>query len=452
MSVTNESFDNSPANIPGTVTKDLSESDLQLLNSSEALSLDETKIPIGLAEKIGLKSKNETSNILTSLIANSDSSNLQKLPYSVLNNSLDPKDRYDPYEHMVKPPTRFGTKSLDKEINDLIKVSNKTSRDSANIEHSLREANEIHSKFDYELSPRAFAELLKGLLPKHMLKLYYEITNKSSFTIKELYEDLSCVFGSLKPLPRLISDMHAKSDNYRSIWELVESFQTLLGESGKHFSTMSDLMIYEILRRIQTESGLTMTNQIRSQLESNPDRRDFRSLYKIIKDHYYQHFQKASKKHSNHHIDLVHNVNPANEKSDIKCYECGRLGHFAKNCRFKSNSFNNRNRISQVNNMTSTPLYCDAICSIHKSGHRNRECRAQMRTPCNFKENHSGHKSSDCRRPSNLPNPNVDSLIRPPSVSKPSAAPQPNSSIHHVDNLPRSRASSVSSHSSRQSD
>ena len=436
MSVVNNLVSTLPPS--GNVANDLSEDDLKLLNASAALTLDEEKVPVKLGVKLGLRSENEACNIISGLIADSSSDQLKNLSVANLREGFPVlRKPHDELDHLVRAPEKFGNKPLTKELLDQVRSTPKNAREAAHIEYILNSAKEIHAKNNSELSPKAFATLLEGMLPKNMLDTYYNVLSKEQFTITELFEDLGTIHGSLKPLPLLISDMHNITDNYVSIWDLVEKLYNLLSKSGKNFSTVSDLCIYEVLHKIEKDFGITLAGQVKNSLDSDPRRKDFRSLYSLIKNRYLSHFKKpSSRRHSNHIKSVVHNINQGQDRSpDISnatCYFCRGRGHFARACPQKANSFNRNNQFSRNNNVNSnnrsTP-YFNAPCALHGPGHKNSQCKAQ-KNPCTFKDSHKGHSECDCKRPSHLTNPK---LQKP----KPSFAPKPSSSgraeMNHIE-------------------
>lgn len=437
MSVTNNLV--TPLQPSGSVANDLSEEDLKLLNASSALTLDEERVPVKLGVKLGLRSDNEACNIISGLIAESSNDDLKGLSVANLREGFPAlRKPNDDLDHLVKAPERFGSKSLSKDLLDQIRSTPKDAKQAAHIEHILNNAKEIHKRNNYDLSPKAFASLLEGMLPKHMLTTYYNVLSKEHFTIAELFEDLGTVHGSLKSLPTLISDMHHITDNYNSIWDLVEQLYDLLSKSGKNFSTVSDLCIYEVIHKIEKDFGITLAGQVKNSLDSHPMRKDFRSLYGLIKSRYLSHFKKpSSRRHSHHITSTVHNIGSPSQKppqdlSNVKCFFCNRLGHMARFCTQKTNSFNRNGQFPRNNNVNSnnrSSPYFDAPCALHGPGHKNSQCKAQ-KTPCTFKDSHKGHNGGDCKRPANLANPNLQK-------TKPSFPPKTSSSnradVNHIE-------------------
>lgn len=436
MSVINES--NPSAMSDGIASKDLSEDDLKLLNKTNSLSLVESKVPVKIASKLGLKSSSQKANVLSGLIASSENESLHSLTLEDLQTHF-PEPRIglnSDSDHLVKPPLVFGSDEIPKEIIDNAIKSRKASADSISVELILREVNEIHKRNNNRFSPKALAELLKYMLGPKMLPLYFSITTKEKYTLEELFEDLSAVHGQILPLNSLISNMHSLSDNFTTIWSLASDFHDLLSRSGAHFDTLSNLMIHELLRKIRTLYGITLSVQISQALDSNPKRKDFRSLFKILKDNYKSHFEQVSKRHTAHNV-VVHNVETApTQKSmnNAKCYECGQSGHLARNCDKKQNinrpnNFNKNPKFQKSNNIQNNNIkYCDALCSIHQSSHTNKQCRAQ-KTPCNFKQTHSGHEMGSCQRPNYLVNNNNNNKSMQPKNSSSSQNP---SSVNHI--------------------
>ena len=444
MSVVNES--NPSTMSDGIASKDLSEEDLKLLNKTNSLSLVESRVPVRIANKLGLRSNSQKANVLSGLIASSGNESLHSLTLEDLQTHF-PEPRIgisSDNDHLVKPPLVFGNEDIPKEIIDNAIKSRKASADSISVELILRDVNEIHKRNNNKFSPKALAELLKYMLGPKMLPLYFSITTKEKYSLEELYEDLSAVHGQILPLNSLISNMHNLSDNFQTIWNLASDFHDLLSRSGSHFDTISNLMIHELLRKIRTLYGITLSVQISQALDSNPKRKDFRSLYKIIKDNYRAHFERVSSKRHTAHNVVVHNVESAPTQKPInntKCYECGQSGHLARNCdkkqsanrpvnfnrnpKFQGNSGNQNN-----NNMK----YCDALCSIHQSSHTNKQCRAQ-KTVCTFKASHSGHEMGSCQRPNYLTNNNNNRSTQPKN-------PAPNQNSNSVNHIVSSQSNS----------
>ena len=70
----------------------LNEADLQELNRSKALSVIPSKVPVGLASKLGLKSSSESVNIVSSLIGSSTDDSLRKLNLESVIDAFPSKD------------------------------------------------------------------------------------------------------------------------------------------------------------------------------------------------------------------------------------------------------------------------------------------------------------------------------------------------------------------------
>ena len=161
-------------------SSDLSEADLKKLTDANALSVIKNKVPLNIASKIGLKSPNEGINIISSIIGNTDNSDFNNLSYETLVDSFPGLSAIEKSksENYVKAPTKFGSKPLSafKEISDRARLYRKDSKDLYNIENYLKQAKDLHSSINSELSPEGFVDLIKVCLPAYAIKLFAAIT------------------------------------------------------------------------------------------------------------------------------------------------------------------------------------------------------------------------------------------------------------------------------------
>ena len=285
-------------------SSDLSEADLKKLTDANALSVIKNKVPLNIASKIGLKSPNEGINIISSIIGNTDNSDFNNLSYETLVDSFPGLSAIEKSksENYVKAPTKFGSKPLSafKEISDRARLYRKDSKDLYNIENYLKQAKDLHSSINSELSPEGFVDLIKVCLPAYAIKLFAAITTRESFTIQDLFEDLSCKYGTIKSRNELISEVYSNNDKNISLWDYLEKLMTIIDSSGSNYEMISQLAKNEFLNRVCISQGIATKNMIIQSLNLGK-RDDFRSLYKLIKENYLPEFKNQS-------IRKMHNI------------------------------------------------------------------------------------------------------------------------------------------------
>ena len=395
-------------------SSDLSEADLKKLTDANALSVIKNKVPLNIASKIGLKSPNEGINIISSIIGNTDNSDFNNLSYETLVDSFPGLSAIEKSksENYVKAPTKFGSKPLSafKEISDRARLYRKDSKDLYNIENYLKQAKDLHSSINSELSPEGFVDLIKVCLPAYAIKLFAAITTRESFTIQDLFEDLSCKYGTIKSRNELISEVYSNNDKNISLWDYLEKLMTIIDSSGSNYEMISQLAKNEFLNRVCISQGIATKNMIIQSLNLGK-RDDFRSLYKLIKENYLPEFKNQSIRKM--HNITVEKTNNNNLENKIKCYNCNNFGHFAKNCPQKNNRNRPNNTKNQMNRPAPANSYARAICSIHKSGHKNEDC-VKQKEKCSFKPTHNTHQAGQCHRPANADNQNKVNEINNP--------------------------------------
>ena len=379
----------------------LNEADLQELNRSKALSVIPSKVPVGLASKLGLKSSSESVNIVSSLIGSSTDDSLRKLNLESVIDAFPSKDSsFDKnFSHFISAPTKFGTLDLPPSLANLARLHKKDSQGKFSIETSLKKLKDLHKSTDYQLSPEAFIELAHALLSGDPLITFGQIIKRENFKISDIFEQLCIVHGTIKSAQEIVDSIHQITTEEMPLFELAKKFMTLVDSSGSHYELASDLCKAEFLKEAYKQFGLAIKSQLSSALKSHASS-DFRILFKIIKESYLPHFEKIPNRRSVHNINLYDppaqpNSNTRNEKS-IRCYNCNKLGHISKECFLKKNK-QQPSRANQSNRTPPPNSYALAICSIHRSGHNNMSCNSQ-KSPCDFKPSHASHNKGNCFR------------------------------------------------------
>ena len=136
------------------------------------------------------------------------------------------------------------------------------------------------------------------------------------------------------------------------------------------------------------------------------------TLQKVVNLSYYLPEFKNQSIRKMHNI-TVEKTNNNNLENKIKCYNCNNFGHFAKNCPQKNNRNRPNNTKNQMNRPAPANSYARAICSIHKSGHKNEDC-VKQKEKCSFKPTHNTHQAGQCHRPANADNQNKVNEINNP--------------------------------------
>ena len=364
----------------------LTEDDLKALNRAKALSVDRSKVPAVLASKLGIKSVDPAVNIISDIISDSDNERFKNLNFDSLDLNFKSQHHEQSKDHMVQAPIHFGSKDeIPKELADSARSFSKNLGSEIPLELYLNLSKEIHEKNNFALSPKGFAELLLILLPSKYKSLLSNIMCKQNYSISEIFEDLSISFGSILSTQELITSVYEISKNASSLWDLAQSFTTLVDKSGQSSDLISNLATFEYLRRVSETHGISCRNMIQQSLDQNP-RKNFRALYKVIKENYLPEFYKSFRKV--HHVE----VNEVGTNDKI-CYNCDKPGHFSKNCPMPRKI---RSRNKAQNNASNQ--YCNQRCSIHKgTNHSNKDCLKQ-RSPCTFKESHARHSQGNCMR------------------------------------------------------
>ena len=118
------------------------------------------------------------------------------------------------------------------------------------------------------------------------MQLNFSQQLRESFTIQDLFEDLSCKYGTIKSRNELISEVYSNNDKNISLWDYLEKLMTIIDSSGSNYEMISQLAKNEFLNRVCISQGIATKNMIIQSLNLGK-RDDFRSLYKLIKENYF---------------------------------------------------------------------------------------------------------------------------------------------------------------------
>ena len=383
------------------LSKELAE--LQHLQALGAVQIDPAKVP---ASRNFKRDDPSLQNLLRGLMkGHKDLEDLSEQALTSMVDQIHQQPNVSQPEHFVTAPTVFGSCSLEAKDLDALRTFRKDSRESCNIETTLKFLKKYHSSQSHRFTEASLIEALHVLLPAKSLNLLHSLIEQE-LSLAEIFTSLSHTFGETKTESDLVNQLYTLTEGNRSALEILQEIDTLINQSPSSYKMLNCLGLNEAKRLVKRELGSHPLATLEAFFSMGATK-TFREFHRLVLVHFGSDLK--NKKSKAHHVEQEAlsaqiaelkqmidqqqqaEVNQVKDNSEKSCFTCKQKGHFARDCRLKQ----------APSARSQGPSYCDSPCSLHTNGsHNNRDCRSQL-GPCQHRPNHQNHTMGHCRRPVN---------------------------------------------------